>query len=74
MTARECRFLSCDLFGSDLRGVDLLFGALRDCRVGNCDVRGANLFGADLMNLAVNERTRLQGANLARTSLARGAV
>ena len=72
LAARECRFLSCDLLGSDLRCADLLFGALRDCRVGNCDVRGANLFGADLLYLAVNDKTRLEGANIARTSLARG--
>ena len=72
LSARGCRFLSCDLHGCDLRFCDLLQGALRDCTLGNADLRGASLFAADLLYMAVNEATRMDDCDLGRTCLRLG--
>ena len=69
LSARGCRFLSCDLHGCDMRASDLLQGALRDCKLGSADLRGASLFAADLLYMAVNEATRMDDCNLDRTCL-----
>ncbi len=72
MSARGCRMLSCDLWGSDLKRADMLGGALRGSKLGGCDLTEASLFGADLYLAAVDGETSFAGADLARTCLALG--
>ncbi|MBQ1845162.1 MAG: pentapeptide repeat-containing protein, partial [Desulfovibrio sp.] len=72
MSARGCRMLSCDLWGSDLKRADMLGGALRGTKLGKCDLTEASLFDADLYLAGVDSETSFSGANLTRTCLALG--
>ena len=72
MSARGCRMLSCDLWGSDLKRADMLGGSLRGTKLGKCDLTEASLFDCDLYLAGVNGETSFAGADLARTCLALG--
>jgi uncharacterized protein YjbI with pentapeptide repeats len=72
MSARGCRMLSCDLWGSDLKRADMLGGALRGTKLGKCDLTEASLFDADLYLAGIDSETSFSGANLTRTCLALG--
>jgi uncharacterized protein YjbI with pentapeptide repeats len=62
--AREAMFVRADLTDAVMIGVDLLAGSLSKATLHGADLRLANLFRADLSRIALDEATKIEGANV----------